>query len=57
MTIDGKIRDKKRRYEFNREAANISAKILDTYHKYEYLTGEEMIPTDQKQLIEQIKFQ
>ena len=33
------------------------AKALDTPYKYEYLTGEEMLPSDQKQLIEQIKFQ
>ena len=32
-------------------------KTLDTPYKYEYLTGEEIIPSDQKQLIEQIKFQ
>ena len=57
MTIDDKIRDEKLRYEINREAAKISAKTLDTPYKYEYLTGEEIIPSDQKQLIEQIKFQ
>ena len=57
MTIDDKIRDEKLRYEINTEAAKISAKTLDTPYKYEYLTGEEIIPSDQKQLIEQIKFQ
>ena len=57
MAIDDKIRDEKLRYEINREAAKISAKTLDTPYKYEYHPGEEIIPSDQKQLIEQIKFQ
>ena len=57
MPIDDKIRDEKLPYEINGEAAKISAKTLDTPYKYEYLTGEEIIPSDQKQLIEQIKFQ
>ena len=57
MTIDDRIRDEKLRYEINRETAKISAKTLDTPYKYEYLTGEEIIPSDQKQLIEQITFQ
>ena len=56
MAIDDKIRDEKLRYEINREATKISAKTTDTPYKYEYLTGEEIIPADQKQLIEQIKF-
>ena len=57
MTIDDKIRDEKLQYEINREGAKIFAKTLDTAYKYEYLTGEEMIPSDRKKLIEQIKFQ
>ena len=48
MTIDGKIGDKKLPYEFNREAANISTKILDTYYKYECLTCDKIKPSDQK---------
>ena len=57
MTIDDKIRDEKLQYEINREGAKILAKTLDTPYKNEYLTGEEMIPSDRKKLIEQIKFQ
>ena len=57
MTIEDKIRDEKLRYESNREAAKISAKTLDTCYKHEYLTSEEITPSDQKQLIEEIKFQ
>ena len=52
MTTDDKIRDEKLRYEINGEAAKMSAKQLDTSYKYEYLTGEEIIASDQKQLIE-----
>ena len=57
MKIDDKIRDEKLRYGINREAAKISAKTLNMHYKYEYLTGEEKIPSDQKQLIEHVKFQ
>ena len=57
MKIDDKIRDEKLRYEINREAAKISAKTLDTPYKYKYLTDEEIIHSDQKKLIEKIKFQ
>ena len=57
MTIDDNIRDEKLRHEINREATKISAKTLDTPYKHEHLTGKEIIPSDKKQLIEQIKFQ
>ena len=41
-------------YDINREAtlALSSGKI----HKYEYLTGEEILPLDQRKAIEQAKF-
>ena len=52
MTIDDKIRDEKLWYESNKEAAKISAKALNTPYKYEYLTGEEIIPSDQKQYLQ-----
>ena len=48
MAIEDKIRDEKLRYEINRETAKILAKKLDTPYKYEYLTGEEIIPLDKK---------
>ena len=47
MTIDDNIREEKEN-EINRETAKISAKALDVPCKYEYLTGEEIIPSDQK---------
>ena len=48
MTINGQIRDEKLRYDINREAAEISAKSLDKFHKYEYLTGEDILPSNQQ---------
>ena len=43
-------------YDVKREAAEISAKSSDKFHKYEYLTGEDMLPSNQQQIIEQTKF-
>ena len=56
MTINDLIRDKKQHYDMNREAAKISALSSSKIHKYEYLTGKEILPSDQKQIIEQAKF-
>ena len=44
MTIDNQIKDEKLQYDINREAAKID--------KYEYLKGEEILPSNQKQIIE-----
>ena len=56
MTIDDKIKDKKLQYNINREAANISALSAAKVNKYEYLTGEEVLPSNQGRTIEQAKF-
>ena len=56
MTIDDEIRDEKLQYDINREAAKISALSSGKINKYEYLTGEEILPSNQKQIIEQAKF-
>ena len=57
MTIDDKIRDEKLQYYINREAAKISALLSSrTIEKYEYLTGEEILPPDQRRMIKQAKF-
>ena len=50
------IRDEKLQYNVNREAAKISALSSGKIDKYEYLTGEEILPSNQKQIIEQAKF-
>ena len=56
MTIKDQIRDEKQQCDINREAANISALSSGKIDKYEYLTGEEMLPSNQQQIIEQAKF-
>ena len=56
MTIDDQNRDEKLQYDINREAAKISALSSNKIGKYEYLTGEEILPSNQKQIIEQAKF-
>ena len=55
MTIDDKIGDEKLQYDINKEAAKISALSSVKIHKYEYLTGEEILPSDQRRVIEQAK--
>ena len=55
-TIDDKIKDEKLQYNINREAAKISALSSGKVDKYEYLTGEEILPSDQSAIIEQTKF-
>ena len=56
MTIDVQIRNEKLQYDINREAAKISALSSGKIHKYEYLTGEDILPSNQQQIIEQAKF-
>ena len=51
MTID-KLRDEKLQYNINREATIISALSSSKTDKYEYLTGEEILPSNQSQIIE-----
>ena len=56
MTIDDQIRDEKLQYDINGEAARISTLSSGKIDKYEYLTDEEMLPSNQRQIIEQAKF-
>ena len=56
MTIDDKIRDEKLQYDINREVAKISALLSGKIDKYEYLTGEEILLFNKRQIIEQFKF-
>ena len=51
MTINDQIRDEKLQYDINREAAKISALSSGKTHKYEYLTGENILPSNQQQII------
>ena len=56
MTIEDKIKDEKLQYDINREAAKVSALSSGKLDKYEYLTGEEIIPSNQQQIIQKAKF-
>ena len=56
MTTDDKIRDEKLKHDINREAAKISALSSGKIDKHEFLTGEEILPPDQRRVIEQAKF-
>ena len=52
ITIDDQIKDENIQYEINREAAKISALSSGKINKHEYLTGEEILPSNQKQVIQ-----
>ena len=56
MTINDQNRDEKLQYDINRKVANISALLSGEIHKYEYLTGEDILPSNQQQIIKQGKF-
>ena len=56
MTLEDQIRDEKLQYDINRKAAKILALSSGKTGKYEYLTGEEILPSNQQQIIEQAKF-
>ena len=56
MTINDQIRDEKLQYDINRKTAKISALSSGNIQKYEYLTGEDILPSNQQQIIEQAKF-
>ena len=47
MTIDHQIKNEKLQYDINREAAEISSLSSGKIGKYEYLTGEEILPSNQ----------
>ena len=48
MAINDQIKDEKLQYNINREAAKISTLSSGKLHKYEYLTGEDMLPSNQQ---------
>ena len=56
MIIDDKIKDWKLQYNINRKTANVSTLTSSKIDEYEYLTGEEILPSDQIGIIEQAKF-
>ena len=56
MTIEDQIRDEKLQYDINKEAVKISALSSGKIDNHDYLTGEEILPSNQQQIIEQAKF-
>ena len=56
MVIDDKCTNDKLQYEYNREAAKISALSSGKIDKYEYLTVEEILSSNQRRIKEQAKF-
>ena len=56
MTIEEKIRDEKLKYDIDIEAAKISALSSEKVDKYEYLTGQEILPSKRRHTIVQAKF-
>ena len=56
MITDDKIRDEKLQHYINRKAGKISVLLSGKINKYEYLTGKEILPSDQSRIIEQAKF-
>ena len=56
MTINDKVIDKNLQYDINKDAAKISPLSSGKIDKYEYLTGEEILPPYESRVIEQAKF-
>ena len=56
MTIGDKNKNKKIKYDINSEAAKISTLSSDEIDAHEYLTYEEILPHDQRRVIEQAEF-
>ena len=56
MTIDHQIRDEKLQYNINKETAKISVLLSGKLYKYQYLTGEDILPSTQQQIIEEPRF-
>ena len=52
MTIDHKMKDEKLQHDIYREAAKISALSSKKVDKYEFMTGEEILPLYQRRAIE-----
>ena len=56
MAIHDTIRDEKLQHHINKEVLNISAISSGKIDKYEYLTGKEILSSDQTRVIERAKF-
>ena len=54
MTIEDQIRHEKLQCDINRDAAKISALSSGKINKYEYLTGEEILPSNKQKIIDKL---
>ena len=55
MTVNDKIKNEKVQYDINREVEKKSALSSGKFDKYGYLTGEEILSSDQSRIIEQAR--
>ena len=56
MITDDNIRDVKLQYDINVEAAKISVLSSGKINRHEYSTGEKMLPSIKKKIVEKAKF-
>ena len=56
IKLNDQSRYDKLQYDINREAAKISALSSGKINKYKYLTGEDILPSNQEQIILQARF-
>ena len=56
VKIKEEIRDENLQYNINKEVAKILAASSVKSCKYEYLKGEEILPSDRSQMVEKAKF-
>ena len=56
VTINDQVRDQKLGYDVNRKEAKISALSSGNFHRYKYLTDEEILRSNQQQIIDQARF-
>ena len=56
MTIDDKIKDERIQSNINWKSSKISVLLSDKTDKHEYLTGEEILPSEESKMIEPVSF-
>ena len=56
MAINDQITDEKLRYDINRETGKVLALSSGKIRKYEYLSSEDILPFNQKQITEHARF-
>ena len=54
MAINDQIRDEKLQYDINREVVKILASSSRKIDKYEYLKGDDILPSNQQKITEHL---